>query len=336
MINCDDSLVDLYNYSNTYYRIASGYGEFKFADAGYFLLQKVVVSFGFSFLQFRMIVFGLCFCLIYSVIKRYTNNISMFVLFYSLFYSIMDGEQLRNFIAFSIIIYGLPNIIEDKKHGLVKYIICNIVAMQFHFMAISYFLLLIVKAKEGIKRTLIRVVPVYLIVMYYVARHGSIVQNLLVSVSEFGNEQVVNKMANYSITSSKLGFLLPCGLYIIEFVSIILLNTKTETVKLSLGQLLSQNKKSIDKHIYTNISIVNAIGCLFIPICMVNLTFYRLLRNITMFNLIYMSSLYSEEKKTSMKKFIVLILIILTVGWQIWDFFIYQEWDVMKAYYFHI
>lgn len=344
MVNCDDRMVDLYNYSNTYKRIAANYGEFKFSDFGYYMLQRISTFCGLNFFQFRILVFGVCFGLIYNTAKRYTNNICMFVLFYALFYSVMDGEQLRNFIAFSIIVFGIQFLIDEKKGGVRKYIICNIIAMQFHFMAISYFLFLLLKTSNGIRRIIVKCIPLYLAVMYLVARNGGTLQIILTEISKLGNEEVVRKMSNYSVTSSNWGFLMPCGLYMIECLLILFLNKRQYDTPYYIRhnvfgrnlEITSQKKEVELSKLYYNVFILNIIGCLFIPICMINLTFYRVLRNISMFNLIYMSSKYDREVNKSVRFFIFIFLVLLTLGWQIWDFTIYQEWDDMRQYYFHI
>lgn len=344
MINCNDQLVDLVNYSKTYAKISAGYIEFSYADFGYYIIQRIAVYLGLDFIQFRMCLFAICFFLIYKVVIRYTNNVGMFVLFYALFYSVMDAEQLRNFVAFSIIISGLPYLLEEENKGWIKYLICNIVAIQFHFMTIAYLALLLLKMKENIRQVLIRLIPIYLIVMFFVARHGGVIQNILSSMSELGNERVVYKMSNYSVTSSRWGFLLPCGLYVIECILMVILNAKGDNSPFLMRYnkfekpflIVTYEKETDFSMTYQNFLAIAMVGCLYIPFCMINLTFYRVLRNLTMFYIIYMSSKYDSEKNKNLKIIIIIAMFFLTIGWQIWDFTIYQDWNIMKLYYFHL
>lgn len=104
------------------------------SDLGYLLINYIVSRFTNNFNSFLFVLQVICNSLIVISIYRHKNNSSFTfgMLAYLCIYYCRSYNYLRQSIALAIVFFGF-NYVERKK--IVKYILCVILAMQFHFTA---------------------------------------------------------------------------------------------------------------------------------------------------------------------------------------------------------
>lgn len=119
----------------------NNYNEFgtKLQFGNYFLFKLVCFVFyniKFSYRIFLVVYSLVGLLLIFSVIKKYSKKINYSLILYFFMPFVFDFIQLKNFMAFSIIIYALPYLFDNNKKSILKYLLLNIIASLFHPFAI--------------------------------------------------------------------------------------------------------------------------------------------------------------------------------------------------------
>ena len=96
-------------------------------------------------------------------IKKTTKNVSIVAACFLIFPFAIDAAQMRHFLAVSLVTYGATFIlVSDKKIDMIKFIICNLIAIGFHYS--SAFFLLLIFAKKLNETTIKRLLKVLLVV----------------------------------------------------------------------------------------------------------------------------------------------------------------------------
>lgn len=326
MMNANEGFWDLANYNRAY----KFYGDMDLgninkcgAETGYVLVAFLCAKIGLSFTQFRLVIFSVCFILIFSVLNKYTKKITFFTTFYMLHSMFLDGEQLRNYIAFSIIIYAVPFLCEKSKNGTRKYIFYVMIASLFHTMALGYLIFLVLNMNKAKLKKILRIIPGVIIIVLVLVSCTSLLSNILLFISNFFKESIAEKIVGYAGKKSRLGFMIPTIIYFSYCLFIRYINRRAVGKRF---QCISG--------FYQQICNMNYIGLSFLPLCVLSLTFYRLVRNICLLDLVYFASVF-EHVSGPVKKMIVLAgVFFLILGWRIFDFRIYFDWESFCQTYF--
>ena len=133
---------DYFNYLIDYNYISSA-GQFvSNAEILYQFTVKTLSSMGLDFHTYQIITTFIGLTLISSTIFKYTKNTS-FVMSLFMIFPLLDAIiQRQNFIAMSIIIFGIRYLISDKKTDRFKYVLTVIIATGFHISALYYMILI--------------------------------------------------------------------------------------------------------------------------------------------------------------------------------------------------
>lgn len=340
MINASDEVGDLYNYKNAYMKVCES-GEFANADLGYGVLMFIGSKAGLSFFQFKTFIVFLSVILIYMTIHRYTNYSCFFLLFYLMHSIFLDGWQLRNFLAISIVIFAIPWLCKEKN-SIIIYSLLVILASSIHFMAIVYLTFIWIRLDEKLKKWILRLMPIVLLFILYYSINTNIISEVIRFVSNFTNDATANKLEFYSTQRSRLGFLAPFLIYFsyiifIKFVSKYLIEDTFVSIKKSNVKNFVIRQKIIildNRSVLKFIEQINMLGVIFLPFNVVSLVFYRWVRNICLLDLIYFSICYDAAKSKKSRFIIFFGVLILIFLWQIFDFKIYQGIFLDEAYFY--
>lgn len=332
-----DNQLDLYNYAIRYENVMESNSS---REIGFQILIQCFKVFHIDFATFRTIMLLIGLVLIILHIKRITKDASFFMLIYMSYFIFLDGEQLRNFYALIIFVCAFKYLFQDTKSGTLKYIVLILLASTIHTSFLIYLALLIAKSKIDISKLMIKLIPIVTIIMLILARYTD-VQSLILGA--FGSEED-SRASYYSEASSDLAWIVPSTIYIwniliIKYCWSLAKNKKWnyEIKKYSLKDAKIKIYKEYVpmEFVFERLYWINIVGLLFLPLCLNSLVFYRINRNLVMINLIFISSMYNKQRKIKGKTIPIFILVlILMIGYWIFDFSIYYLWENFYEVYF--
>ncbi|WP_418667984.1 EpsG family protein [Allofournierella sp.] len=279
----------------------------------YHLLEVMGKAVELNFYQFRAAVSIIGYVLIISTLKKYTRNVEFVLFFYCFHLIFMDSGQLRNFLAVSIWVFSIRFVCELKtSKNLIYYCICIILACGIHTASIFYFILvlLLIRGRKTFTKALFGLGAGMALLTYL---NGNRIPYISIIISFLlGEEQ---RAQNYFSSVTTRGFLGPVGLYILGIWGLLFIKRQMHTTAFNEETIKFGN-------------IVLMINCCFVvavPLTMMNLTFYRLLRNLLYFNLAVYSNGYFCQNKIKQRWMIMLFTIFLCLGWALFDFTIYSS-----------
>lgn len=303
---------DYYSYENNYFAIGNGLNSWNF-EIGFQWLNRLIFNLGFSYQQFRLIIALMGMLLIYKTIKKFTNNTAYVMALYLIYPLILDTIQIRNFLAMSIVIYGMRYIICLNKQYL-KYILTILLATSIHSTMAFYLAVLLVSLKNNRRMTFLvtSVSILSAILMPYLIKGMS-----FFVASEKINAYFFTETSMFTQAGVFLYFLY--SIFIVKFM-------EWKLSKREKGSLINENKFSegivnrklskdsfktyeIDKKAITSINII---ALLSLPLVVNNLNFFRLYRNLFIINYIYYG-FYLEKYKKSYNGYLVQLLIIMLI-----------------------
>lgn len=105
-------------------------------EPGMNIIMQIFNTAGLSYHAFLAILSAVGLSLVaITITKRSKKNISLIAALYLIFPFVFDAIQIRNFIAMSLIIFGINYLIDRGKWWCLKYVIINIIAISFHSMS---------------------------------------------------------------------------------------------------------------------------------------------------------------------------------------------------------
>ena len=103
---------DYYTYLQAYDMINS---KAIINDIGWNFLMRIFNNFGFDYNSFLMIVIAFTMLIFAYSISKLTTNRLLFLIVYTMCFMFIDTIQIRNFVAFSIVLYAITILIKSKK-----------------------------------------------------------------------------------------------------------------------------------------------------------------------------------------------------------------------------
>lgn len=129
-----------FNHANADFRmyrsIYNGTLSVSSMEYGFVLLCKIFRNLGFNYNMFLALYSFVGLTLIKKTIFKYSKNISLALALYFIFPFVFDVIQIRNFMAFAIVIYSLKYLLDEKEKNLKKYILLVLLASTFHTFSI--------------------------------------------------------------------------------------------------------------------------------------------------------------------------------------------------------
>jgi hypothetical protein len=299
---------DYFNYFNQYQINSNGIDFLTIQDGTTLLSSEIgmniLMSFGnllnLDFEIFRFGMFSLCIFIIYCVLSaKFNINHHYVLLFYLTYPIILDSEQLSNFIALTLLIIGFGWLLREEKLSSILFIFFVLLASLIHSSFIVYIPLIAIKLTN--KKYLVRCI-VFISILLIIATVLN--NNQIPYISLLINNLGDSRSAIYLVNSTRLGYFFPILLFSINFIMIFVSN-KLLSKQISLGQTISSsNNSEISqvKKIVENVYWIYLVSIIYIPLFIMNINFYRLIRNYLLVNIVVYSLTSRYLKNTKGEK----------------------------------
>ena len=288
---------DYHNYYRNYYNVIER-GLLDNNQIGYSLIMIIANFLGLSFTTFRLLVIAVCIGILYKfVIKRYDVNVNYVLGLYMMYAIIIDSEQFRNWIAFTVLLAGLPYLESSVLRNKIKFCVFWFISITFHYSFVFYFPLLLVSGKDK-NKILTRLAWVSIILTGVIILNGNEIpiQDIFLN---YADNRVIEA---YLTTQTNLGYLIPM---ILHFSSIVLsywsrkiVMKKYEFLPASMSPsneryteyLMKKDELKLVNIVYwTNIAML-----VVLPMYIINVQFYRLMRGLLLATYIVCSKASSK------------------------------------------
>lgn len=291
---------DLENYELFYNRDFFNLNILDLADPGFNLINSIFNFFGVSFEKYHIIIYGIIITYIcYQVWKRsYRPLLILFIYFFTTYFA--DVIQLRNFLGLLFLMMGLFALIDKEgKHQKLKFLILNLLATSIHIAFVFYFVFLLVDVKVN---------PFFLIVgSILLSIFGHSILGYFSTFTYIADNGFLSDRADSYMEDSSLWSVIICTCqYLIHY------HMCKRCVKQS-------NYNAINVDYFMRITVLMSI---LIVVTSINMTFFRLFRNILLFSSIYLINGYMCKKNNH-------DAILLTIYFMIMSFFHFWWGDVL-------
>lgn len=112
-------------------------------DIGHAFTSHLAAKAGLSYDAYLAIVSAIALTLIVVTVLRYTDNLSYVLVAYFAFPFFFDAIQVRNFLAFSIVFFGLRYLARGNRFDTLKFLLCVVIAASFHTVSLAYLVFLV-------------------------------------------------------------------------------------------------------------------------------------------------------------------------------------------------
>lgn len=299
----------------TYERMFNG--SLKPPDMGFEFLLGFFNLIGFTYQQFLIIISLICYAIIFISIKRYTENLSYVMALYFIYPFMFDVVQIRNFIAFTILLYGLQYLFTNNRIDIFKYIFFVLAASSIHFGFLFYLVLILVKFFSSWEKEFI-IISTFVILTILLVYSGF----LTVLMNNLFNSP---KVTGWFEIRTHLGFLVPISVQIIVFLFVYVSyrkykdNIKDQITNKDSQTFVIPNKKqkfitpSSQIIFFETIIKINIIMFLAFPFYAYVTYFFRLYRNILIMNYIMIANSIQYFFKDKYERFFYGLSFILLV-----------------------
>ena len=297
------------NSSNPDYYVYKDYFDMvrSINDIGFMLMIRFFNLINVDYEYFRLMITILGLTSIHKTVKKFTTNYSFFYLLYFVFPFFIDVVQIRNFFAYSIVLYATPYLIEGTKSGTKKYIALVLIASSIHLTSIVYLIFAFMKniKKQNILRLLFYlVVFTIMAVTLYRPLFINLMDHVFVLIGRFDE-----RIFYYDVVSTRYGFLFYwtvqfCYIWIIK-----ILRSRMKNIN-SSGEMNSNHYKKNIAFIDL-VYWINIISLVFIPTYAVHSLFFRFYRNLIPLNYLVIIPAVKQLKPMSVKKIVIVLGIVL-------------------------
>ena len=256
-------------------------------------LCKLFYSLGKGYNYFLFIYSFIGMTFMYLSVRKTAKYPVLVALLYFCFSFFLDAVQIRHFMASSLICYGLTFLLKDdrKMKDILIYLLFNILAIGFHFMAILYllFLLLPLIEKNSLKDTLIKTLmitcPIFLII------------NTSLFFDFIGNFIPKAKIDAYFISGDwKVSTLVTVILILVQLIPLVIL-------------YLSKTYKT--SKLARKVMILNILLIVVTPFYFYTVEFGRVFRGIIIMDYIALTNEYNKRNKIKIIILSLLLVILL-------------------------
>lgn len=321
LMGLNTSNPDFINYEFTYY-LAQNMQFTEDPEIGYLLLEKIGNILGLTFIQFRMITYAIFLMVLFKQISKLTTKYYFVTLFYASYLLFIDTTQMRNFFAMVIVVTAIKYL-TSKEYDLAKFVIIILIASSFHITSLAYLLLVFLHNKKSRNIIKVFVLISLLFTGITILNSGNIpfLSSILLATD---NEKILRYFTN----TTDLGFIYPFVLNLlmvaVSYISYEI-STKFNTGKVNEDFLLTKEIPYLVFWICISILMLS-------PFYVVNINFYRYIRNIVVLVIVSLSiSFTAVEKNKLYQIFILLGTTIFILIWFIVDYIILENYTVVEA-----
>lgn len=134
---------DFEGYYNIFERINATGTNSVGATPGWFLLCRLCGMAGFNYYGMSLVLTFLSCLLLHKLFSKFEANENIIWAVMLVFPLLINGIQIRFFLAMSIITFGLKYLIFDNKFAIIKFCICVIVATTIHSAAAIFIVIIL-------------------------------------------------------------------------------------------------------------------------------------------------------------------------------------------------
>ena len=268
-------------------------------EVGYVLLEKIGIWIGLSFAQFRWAMYFMSFLIALLGIKKIGLNKNVAFSLYAIFPFTYDVIQIRNLIALSIVIYAISSLSTKGIMGKIKYVTLILIAGAVHSLALIYLILIITNLSTD--RSLRRNGLLFAFcVSLGLALLMKISPNLSDGISMLVFRSNAVKGSAYTARRLNWGFLLYWMMQLGYILTVWILRKKDVEGQEEYGTWYNP-----EKLFWLNLCI----ACTF-PLCVININFYRIYRNLSLLN--YGMLALVDESYSKTKRFFSIFVFVAT------------------------
>ncbi|WP_430508187.1 EpsG family protein [Rossellomorea marisflavi] len=284
-------------------------------EFGYVFLMKLGGVLHQEFYTYRSIIIGVFLLFLFVAIRKWAPSPHYVIALFSSYLIILSAEQLRYFIAFSIFAIGLLILLYSNfKCKKMSFLCFTLFASTIHFSFLIYLIFIFGDFSHKTKREKIIVSVTLLFCLVIFINNNQIpgVSELLESVDNY-------KVSVYMGQSTNLGFMYP---FVLHMSSILLSFWAIKLISKSEDDELIMRVRNVYK--------INLLAVIFFPLFMLQLTFYRLARNLLLLNYFAYSQIRVSKKiDLGKKKIFAFAVWNSVVLWILVDLFIKTSADAL-------
>lgn len=283
-------------YNNIYYN-----SEFFSKDFGFgflVLFFNKYLGFNYNFFKLFTAIFGIT--LIQKTVKKYVKNKKLFYILYFIYPFIMDIVQVRNFMAMSIFIFCVPYLSENDWKGTIKYTVGILIAATIQKTALVYLPLVFInniEKKKYKKNSLLIIIGLCVVISLNKGLLFKLTNFLLINVAD-----TLTGVGKFLIRNTNWGWLIQWGTQIINFIFIAWCKRVISSKKVEQNSVLFKTCSYEDaKKFIICVYWINMYAFIFLPLYIVNINFYRIMRNIMPLNLMCYTIILEIMNKKSVR-----------------------------------
>ena len=263
---------DILNYHMHFARVEERLAFNGWHQIGFNFPVYMLKILGCSFYQYRFTATLIAMLLIYICLKKLSTNIHIVLCGYLLSEFFLEGVQFRNFLAIPFLLIGILILIRRMRMWRLWYAVTIAIAASIHNSFWVYLLFLFVPdTRSNIKKIawVYGMIALVLTAFFFVFRnHLDIVSNFLISFDE-------TRGLRFTHYVTRLGILVPVTLQSLAIIIVGFICKKISRVP----DVNLQDLKTVQI-----ILGINLLACFFLPLCILQITFYRLIRNLLLVN----------------------------------------------------
>lgn len=290
----NESMLDMINYMRSYENENAG-------DFGYKMLTTISKKIGANFIQFKLsltfcgLAFYLWFILKFAYYKGLVSSI------YLVAYSILDVEQFRNFVSFSVLLLFIPQLFNRRPKNIIKYCLGVVLASLIHMSSLFYSLNAII-SKNSLKSSKNKWILLTVVMLVFIALSQAEVLYRIERHADFSGDGTSN------FTRVLLVAMFSFNMFYIY------VNSKN-----IISKRLNKNQYLIAADKDNTILYMNAVLFFLLPFIFQSLNFARLYRYMGIINCIYVSNRFVAYKGFNLVfRFLILFIYMATYAVLAW------------------
>lgn len=278
---------------NNYYNSYVSRDIFHSYAIGFGFIENIAINLNFDFRLFYSFSVIFSTILIFFVVKKSNTDFHFFTVVYMLYYIFLNA-QLKNQIGLSFFLLGIYCLYRLKRiNGILLFLAFTLLAASFHPVFLLYFIFVLVRFKRLNKVIrFLSVVSVIAIIVSFVFKEIGFVKTM---GSYFLSMLGESRYEDYFSTSTRFGAL-PIIIISLLMVYLSYFNQKNVLIDRRFERGFSRNE-SIQMVYY-----ISLLSLLFVPLVTVNVTFYRIIRNLSLVVILFTVTFKSDVSSITCKK----------------------------------
>lgn len=269
-----------------YYNIYNS-TEFFSKDFGFGIMVKIAHDFlKLDINQYRLILAIIGLGIMYKTVNKYIKNPMIYYLLYFLYPFMMDVVQVRNFLVMCILLCSFGYLLEKNRKNIIKYIILILIASSIQKTALVYLPLIFIHKIED-KKIMRKIIIVLASVSLIIGMNGrlvSIIGSMLLNTVSDNLEG----SAGFLTRNTQYGWIILWGEQIVN----VCLVYWCKKIFLGSQKLYCQYKNRLKISYDYGVQFFNILyWCniylfCFCPLYVLNINFYRIMRNVMVINIL--------------------------------------------------